>query len=417
MAQSNRITRARARSAVVRGCARLGAANGGGAAMLVALAAPAVLLLALGAIQINAVVSDRQKTQDVADAAALWGAQQFVVTPEGAGSRTEAYAELQLDGVKANAEVRVKAHPIGKNSLKVTIDTHRPSFFMNLMPAGGFNTHVESIAEGVSMSPLCVLVLGGSAGDNVEMKNTSKLQGPQCMVHSNQAVMADGSALIQAKQVEAVTTASGPISPAAATGAPTIPDPFSGLSYNFPFPCLLNILDAPILLNTTLPPGVHQFNYRVRNGLRLTLAAGDHYFCGDVELKDGSDLVGDNVAMVFAPGAKFDTYGGGDVDLNGRKSGALAGFVLLASRTETNDFVIASDPISNITGTLYIPNAKLVVDGTKRAGQSSAWTVLAAERFEGRGGANLVINANYGGSDVPVPGGVGDKRAVTRLTK
>ena len=99
------------------------------------------------------------------------------------------------------------------------------------------------------------------------------------------------------------------------------------------------------------------------------------------------------------------------------KTGNLAGFVILSDRGNTKDFKIDSDPISDITGTIYVPNAKLQVDGSKKSGTSSAWTVLAAKAFEGKGGANLVINANYAGTDVPVPSGVGNRKGMAHITK
>ena len=67
---------------------RLARAQGGGAAMITALAMPPILLVALGAVQLQALVTDRGRTQDVADSAALWGAQQLTVTPSGVTERT-----------------------------------------------------------------------------------------------------------------------------------------------------------------------------------------------------------------------------------------------------------------------------------------------------------------------------------------
>jgi hypothetical protein len=402
--------------------ARLAAARGGGVAMMTALAMPPILLVALGAVQLQALVTDKGRTQDVADSAALWGAQQLTVTPSGVTERTISYAQAQLDKVKANATVTVAAEQIGKSNIKVTIDTERPSFFFNLLPAGGFRTHVESVAEGVSQTPLCVLIVGDGSGDELHMRNSSKLQGPQCMVHSNGSVMADGSALIQAQTVEASTTASGPISPTASTGAPPIDDPFGSLNYAFPAPCLTqNLLtdtNPPATLPaTTGPLSMHIVSYKVPDGATMTLAPGRHYFCGDLELGKGSILQGDGVALIFWPGAKVKFKDAGSITLHGMKTGNLAGFVILTDRNYTSDFKIDSDSIADITGTIYVPGAKLQVDGSKKSGTGSAWTVLAAKAFEGKGGANLVINANYAGTDVPVPSGVGNRKGMSRITE
>ena len=44
--------------------------------------------------------------------------------------------------------------------------------------------------------------------------------------------------------------------------------------------------------------------------------------------------------------------------------------------------------------------------GNKVADQS-AWTVIVAQAIQMSGSPNLVVNANYASSSVPVPGGVG----------
>lgn len=395
----------------------------GSTALLVALMMPVVLIVSLGAVQIQAVVTDRQRTQDIADAAALWGAQQLMVTSTGADERTIAFADAQLTGVRVNSTATVTAAVLDKSTMKVVIDTTRPSFFFNLMPLGGFQTHVESIAEGANQTPLCVLIVGPDANDDIHATGDSAIEGPECLIHSNHAVRADSKTRIVGKAVEASTTGSGPIRPAASAGAPPVDDPFASLSYNPPLACLtgsglpnMAINSDKTLLADTPTAAVHQANIIVDKGATLTLGPGVHYFCGDLEVKGNSRLDGSaGVTLVFAKDAQVKWKDAGYINLNGSKTGAFAGFVLLLSRTETKDFHIDADAITNITGALYVPSARLVVDGSKKSGLASAWTVLAAEALNVNGGANLVINVDYSGSDVPVPGGVGNNRGTTHL--
>ena len=88
------------------------------------------------------------------------------------------------------------------------------------------------------------------------------------------------------------------------------------------------------------------------------------------------------------------------------------------------------------------PNAQLRVYGTSQVAQASAWTVITAKSLVvqaapptpplppvpgavkvqppapgGRSSPLLVINANYGASDVPVPTGVGNRSQSSTLTK
>jgi hypothetical protein len=97
----------------------------------------------------------------------------------------------------------------------------------------------------------------------------------------------------------------------------------------------------------------------------------------------------------------------GNISLAGRKSGPLAGFVIIDDRADTGAFILHSDPFTDVTGAIYVPNAILNIQGSLKAGQASDWTVIAARALTMTGTPNLVINTNYTGSTVPVPAGVG----------
>ncbi len=120
-------------------------------------------------------------------------------------------------------------------------------------------------------------------------------------------------------------------------------------------------------------------------------------------------LVFDNGASLSLSGAKTT------MSLSGRQSGPLAGFVLIADRNYSGSFSLPSDNISTLTGTVYAPTATLAVQGSAKSGSTSPWTVIAAKGVTVNGGAQLVINANYSISNVPVPHGVGNQRQNVQL--
>lgn len=423
---ATRLQTNRPADAIGRVLRRFRAASGGGVALLTALATPPIVLIALGAIQLNSVVTDKTRTQDAADAAALWGAQQLTVSPVGAEERTIAFAGAQLDNVKANAEVTVAATVLSKGVMKVVVETHRPSFFMNLMPAGGFHTRAEAIAEGATQSPLCIISFGVSSGDKAEITGSSQLTAPRCLFHANERIEVSGSALLQAETIETGASASGPMSPAASTGAPNMDDPFSNVDIQGTGGGLLGALLCPVgglLLdnvfssNGTLAAGAHCGDVIVKEGVSLTLAPGDHFFAKTFELKNNSRLTGDDVALVFGRDADVKWKDGAGITLAGRKSGRLAGFVMTATRDRENELKIDADPIDEMTGTIYVPNATLNIDGNQRSAQASDWTVMAVRALKLSNKPQVQINADYAGSDVPVPTGVGNKVAVTRLNR
>jgi len=384
--------------------------------MLTALALPPVILLGVSGVQLQGVFTAKSQLQDVADSAALWGAQQLTITSNGVNERTQAWAMAQLQKVAANANsLSVTPTLVDNRVIKVAIDANLPSFFMNMFPAGGFNLHAEAIAQGLSQSPLCVLVTGGSGGDNVTMLNSSKLRGPACLVHSNQNIAVAGTAMLTALTVQTAGSASGPISPAASTSAPSIVDPFASVNIDFPSPCLLT-LPVVTLTSVTLQPGVHCFNYDIQSNTTLTLAPGDHYFGGYLRMKAGSRLIGSDVVMVFSATSEIQFKNAADVKLSGRHTGPLAGFVMAVSRGNTTSFLLETDHISEITGTIYSPNAVLKVEGVGQAASESQWTVVAARALELSGTPDLIINADYSGT-VPVPAGVGNKAGFSHLVQ
>ena len=394
------------------------AANRGGVALLTALALPPILLVSMGAIQLQSVFSDKNKSQNIADAAALWGAQQLTVTPVGVAERAKAFAEAQLGQMAANAEVTVTATVLDETTMKVAVDTYRPSFFFNLMPFGGFYTHAESIAEGVSQTPLCVLTFGVDAMQHkMQIHGGSRMTAPACLIHANERIEVDGTAQVSANTVETGASASGPITPTASTGAPDVDDPFATL--NVPNPGLLcpivGLLTPFVVFDSqtrTLPAGCHGA-VEVKNGGTLILEAGEHIFTQNFDLKNMSRVTGDDVVLVFASGAEARWKDGASITLGGRQSGALAGFVIVTARSRTNEFKLETNAIDELTGTIYVPNAELTLEGDSTAGQESDWTVMAAQKLHLHGNPVVQINANYSGSDVPVPVGVGNKSKAT----
>jgi hypothetical protein len=392
-------------------------------ATLAAFLFPAVIVLAVGAVQLEAVYSFRQKAVDVGDASVLWGVQQMAVSPLGATNRTTAWAQAQLATINNGTKIDISSAQIDSRTMKVTIDGVVPSFFGNMLPAGGFKVHVESTAQSLNGAPLCVLVFGTHAQgyqtkvQNLNIGASGAMTASACAVYSDQDINVGGGAALSANTVEAVGKANGPITPTPQTGAAHVPDPFAALNVDFPYACLKggSQVQTVITIDTMLPPGVHCDNITVQNGAKLTLSPGEHYFGGDLTLQDTSILTGDDVVLVFDKTSKFDFNGTSSVTLAGRKTGPLAGFVIACDRANNANFMIESDHVSALVGTVYIPSAQLVVDGKNKVAQSSPWTVIVAQAVNVQGSSNLVINADYASSTVPVPSGVGPSARGSKL--
>ena len=398
--------------ALMRRVGAFGRDRRGGTAVIFALATPAVALLACGAIDLATVNADQTAMQDTADATALAMAKQLgVATAPGIISRATDYADEQLGQVVQNDAVTVNTTIAADNSsVTVVLTGHRSSFFGNLLPPGGWSMNAHATAATLGQLPLCVLSAGVAAGSNITLIGQSKVTAANCLVQSNNNITAASGAALAAGLAQAVGTASGPITPAAQTGAPSIADPFASMTMNPPLLGLCNPLDLVFSVGVNvLAPGTHCGNITVRNGASVVLLPGEHYFVkGELQMQQNSTLTGSDVVLVFDKTSEFNFQNSSTISLSGRRSGPLAGFVIATTRDNTETFTISSNSARQLEGTVYIPSATLNVTGSANSvADQSAWTVVVAQDIQLSGSPNLVINANYASSQVPVPVGVG----------
>lgn len=180
----------------------------GSIAINFALCLPVIALISLGAIDLNAVMSSRSKLQDIADSAALAGAQDLTLVDDNAAiQRTQAFVTGHLEDWAGAPQVSrtIEVKELERQRvLRVRLHANRPSVFGNLLPPGGWNIRVEAGAMSVGMTPLCVLVTGGSGDSSLNVKDTDRLQAPACMVHSNRNILVERGS-IAAALVQAVT--------------------------------------------------------------------------------------------------------------------------------------------------------------------------------------------------------------------
>ena len=400
----------------------------GGISIVFCLGLMVLALVVCGGIEMADLFSERTKMRDVADSTALWGAATLALTGEdGVEERAIAYAQAQLAQLPMRTSLTVEANivQVGSNpqeqqpALRIIIRGHRESFFGSLFPPGGFKVSVSSTALSVGKVPLCILAHGGN--DAIDVKDSSNVVATGCLVHSNDDVFVNSAAKLDAGLTQAVNSASGPISPKANTGAKAIDDPFVDLPIVADKCPLITV--PPLLHSTgllTLQPGVHCRDIIIFENASLRLAPGEHWFVkAKIELKEDSRLDGSDTVLFFDKDSKFDFKDRSVVNLEGRKTGQYAGFLIVGTRDNDQNFSISSDNVETLLGTIYMPAAKLIVEGKSDVARDSPWTVIVAEQVELKGDPTLVMNTDYNIGGVPVPGGVGNKAttADTRIIK
>lgn len=381
-----------------------------------------MILLGVGAIDLNNVQSSKSRLQDVADAAALAGAWELgLAIDDGAAiARAETFVKGQVSEW-AEAPTIVSVITVeetrAQRIIRVKLNGHRPSFFGSMLPPGGWRFRAEAGATTVGLVPLCVLVSGDTGSKVLNVKDKARISAPACLVHSNRDIDVEGGS-ISASATQAVTRAVGVISPAPGTGAAPIDDPFSQMVLSPPTNCGGSAKIDKKSGIISIPPGVHCGGIKVSGSTQLILEPGEHWFkAGALEVSENATLRGNDVVLFFDKASKFQFQDKALVALEGRRTGAYAGMVMAATRDNTQDFVISSDNVDSLLGVIYVPNAVLIVEGTEDVARDSAWTVIVAESVQLKGSPSLIINANYTGSAVPVPQGVGPRTGGSSLVR
>ena len=201
-------------------------ASGGSIALKFAFVGPAIFLLGVGAIDLLAVSTAQGRLQSIADAGALAGAPSLALATDGAAARERAAAFVvgemsQWSDAPEYEGTYEIVEQAGQRAIRVLLRGHRPSFFANMLPPGGWRFVGDATATSVGLVPLCVLTTGDKVAKILNVKDSSRLAAPACMVHSNRDIDVEGGS-ITAAAVQAVTSARGSISPSPGAGAAVI---------------------------------------------------------------------------------------------------------------------------------------------------------------------------------------------------
>lgn len=402
-------------------------ARQGNVAAIVALAIPAAATLALGATDVAFIMGDKDRMRSIAEASALSGARNLSVAMSEADSaeHARAMAAGMIAEWRSAPHIDITATvvdlPGDAKGVRVDLDARRPSFFGDLMPPGGWKYGEHAIASSMGTRPLCVLAFSTANRRDFLMQDSPEIQAPECLVHSNGDVDVAGGRIV-AGQTQAVRNASGDISPAPITDAPKIEDPFRDLDMAISgLPCMKKnnkALDLSRITKgvVTLPPGIHCGVIDASGDAVIRLAPGEHRFLiGSLTMRGRSQLLGDDVVLVFDKSWNTHFTDDSRVSLGGRRSGALSGFLMMADRLNTSRFTIDSTHVEKLDGVIYVPNAELLVSGRSDVARQSNWTVIVVNRLVMKGNPQLYLNAEYDRSNLNPPAGVGPRRDGVRL--
>jgi hypothetical protein len=130
---------------------------------------------------------------------------------------------------------------------------------------------------------------------------------------------------------------------------------------------------------------------------------------GELAFEGSARIFGRHVGFYIMGDARVEFTGNATVDLGGPRTGPLAGLLLFQQRVggTVTEHRISANNVRNLTGTIYMPRGILRIGGNNRVAEGSAYTAVVVRRLRVEGAADLVINTDYGSTDVPVPAGLG----------
>ncbi|MDF3062393.1 MAG: Flp pilus assembly protein TadG [Microvirga sp.] len=394
----------------------------GGVAVVLGFALPVLLLSGSAALEYGHLVARRAQIQKAADGAALAGARELMlanaddarVITISRSAALDALANGRREGASATVSPKVLNKRMG---VQVEISETVPSLMGKVMSLPSTEVGVRSAASLSGSARICVIGLDTSKPETIGLNKDAKLTAENCSVFSNskhsQGIKSDANALLKAERICSaggyVGKKAANFSPAPVTDCPPMGDPLANRSPPPAGGCDYNKVEIKGGA-ATLTPGVYCGGLKITDGAKVHLSQGTFVIDGGKLVVDkGASLEGEYVGF-YLRGDKstFDFAFDSTVSLSAPKTGPMAGMLFFDDRTTKIDkHRIYSDNARKLLGTIYLSNSTLYIDAKKPVADQSAYTIIVARQLELYSGPNLVLNANYGASDVPVPKGVG----------
>lgn len=422
----------------------------GNVAIAFALLAPVLLAAAGGAIDFHHIRNQHGALQDAADALATRGAREFLLDNATAAqikSLVEATAEKQYRPQLGAFDLTVTAAAREKTVTAALSQPRQKGFFLHNLPAYRAPLSVTATAVARGSSNVCVIALEEKGEGAIRADSTARLQAAKCSILSNstssRGIDAGGFSKLKAALICSAGGARGAaynFEPAALTDCPAYDNPLKERLEPDVGPCThhnlvlgkagslsglvghtltaaISLLDGSnedTLVGYTrfdLQPGVYCGGLRVRGDADVHLAPGIHVVKGGpLEIDLGGRLFGKGVGLFFTGDkAVFNFKPQSIVHLTAPTDGIMAGMLIMEnrSRSSTETYSILSANARTLLGTIYLPNGRLLVDSIMPIADDSAYTAIVTRYLRLSGAPQLVLNANYALTDVPVPAGIG----------
>ena len=394
----------------------------GNMAITAALTLPALVAAGAVGIEMAQINGHQSKLQSLADTAAVAAARELRL-----GNATEetiiGVARNHVAAASAGLNLAYEFNggvAANKQSVTVTLNASTPA---GLGAAAGLTaTHVSASATArvIGGAPVCAIGLNETDGNTIYLEQAARMQAPKCAVYSNSRdraglALKDGAQLTAAFICSAGGYRGGPTaySPSPDSDCPVFPDPLASRPSPAIGCCDFGKKDLEISgLTYYLSPGTYCGGITIDKGTAVILQPGLYVIKdGPLVVAKGSSLSGEDVSLFFTGiGAAMDMKKDSVISLKAPRTGPMAGMLMFQDRATAVDnvkFEISSDGAATLLGTIYLPRGRLFLGGDKPVAQSSAYTIVVANKIDLSAGPTMVLNTDYASTEVPVPQGVG----------
>lgn len=440
----------------------------GGVVLLFALVLPILMAVSAAALEYGSIVKRRGELQRAADSGSIAGVNQFkLANADDAAAIRTAVSTAQAQAAAQAAQgvsTQAAAEVLGNHSaVHVSLTETVPLGFAKLLAVPEVVLKVESTAKLSGTTRLCLLTLDPKAKKAFSAEKNARIAAPDCSIYSNsrsqEGISAGDGAVATAMSICSAGGFKGTstnFAPPPATDCPTLKDPLADRPPPSIGACV--ILGASVNANAadptkpvkiskgayTIDPGTYCNGLEITDGALVTLRPGVYVMLnGALVVKKKASMMGENVGFYFT-GDKGSLLFDKDstISLSAPKDGAMASLLFFEERSVLNpapppepdgllgtltaplapltdkpvrQYRIISDNARKLLGTIYLPAGRLIVDAKNPVADQSAYTVVVARLVNLYEGPNLILNARYGNSDIPVPEGVGPSSADTVL--
>ncbi|NMD06821.1 MAG: hypothetical protein GYA66_02455 [Phyllobacteriaceae bacterium] len=395
--------------------ARFLRATAGNMAITAALSAP-VLMGALGlAADYAQFASKRSELQAAADSAALAAAREFSISS--ATDSTIAAAAKSFAAGSTNSPIKTTVSIDNANeAVTVSVREDWTPFFAHFLGADITPVIVDATASLAGRANTCVLALKENDEKTIELTKNAKLKATGCGIYANssddESIKVKTGSAINADMtctVGGIDQAGGIITPAALTDCPKMEDPLASRAAPAVGACDYNnkVVSGGAV---TLLPGTYCGGLNISGTANVTLSSGTYIIKdGALTITGTASVTGDYVGFYLTGNAAvININGNATVNLKGPKTGDMAGLLFFEDRTATKERThrISATNAHTLTGTIYLPRGELRVDPKSKIAEGSAYTAIITQTLRLSDGPELVLNSDYGATDVPVPTGI-----------